>query len=254
MHSWFQYCIDPDVYDKCRTLKDFIAVLRKQSNTDEALIPYRESVRFDDYDEDGDFIGKLKAPRYFGAGFEAFSEVFLNVFDNDYNLTEVHSQDGVDIDIEDTGYDITAVTAKDKLYRGTINKKATTGSPVYIQVKGTFNPTKEFMTNDGSRIMNFYANSQGHARMVGKAYQARYILITSAKGLHWKLEKNTQKDIEVINFTHITKRVKENPLFWNQFRAGLGLKELPFSSRWDPEFESVMQEVKEIKELELDSQ
>ena len=105
MHSWFQYCVDPDVYDKCRTLKDFIAVLRKQSNTDEALIPYRESVRFDDYDEDGDFIGKLKAPRYFGAGFEAFSEVFLNVFDNDYNLTEVHSQDGVDIDIEDTGYE-----------------------------------------------------------------------------------------------------------------------------------------------------
>lgn len=236
MHSWFQYCTDNSAYEKCRTLKDFIATLRKQSNTDPAVIPYRETVRLDDYNDDGEFVGKLKAPRYFGAGFEAFTEVLLDVFGHEFNLAQVQALDSTDADLEDTGYDLTAVSIKRKRYRG-IKRQAETGSPVYIQVKATFNATKEFMTNDGSRIMNFFANAQGEAGRQGMYYQARYVLVTSGKGLHYKLDKNTQKAIEVLNYTKIGKLVNDNPLFWNAFRARLGLSELAFVSRKDPEAE-----------------
>lgn len=248
IHSWFHYCVDPGAFERCRTLAQFIGVLRKQSNRDEALVPYRERVRLEDLDDDDEFVGALKAPRYFGAGFEAFSETFLRTFAHDYNLAEVISQDSVGEDVEDTGYDISAVSAKEKLYRGVINKRANTGSPVYIQVKGTLNPTRLFTTNDGSRIMNFYGNAQGQARSVGMAYQARYLLITSAKGLHYKLEANTQKDIEVINFSAIDRRVKNNPIFWNAFRDNLGLTLLPLSGRQDPEHECIMEEIQTEQE------
>lgn len=242
MHSWFTYCVDPEAFQNARSLKDFIGYLRKQSNDPSALVPYRETNRFLDYDDEGDLTSKILAPRYFGAGFEAFAETFLQVFGHEFNLADVASLDSDDQDIEDTGYDITAVTAKKKTYKGMIIKQAQTGSPVFCQAKATLNPTKEFTTNDGSRIMNFYGNAQGMARMQGCAYQARYLLITSGKGLHYKLDQNTQKDIEVINFSKIDRMVKDNPIFWNPFRENLGLAVLQFQFRQDPEFECIVQQ------------
>ena len=244
MHSWFGYCVDPSAYDRCRTLSQFVAALRKQSNTSEARIPYRESVKVED---DEEVRAAIQAPRYFGAGFEAFSETFLTVFDHEFNLAGVRSLDSEEEDQEDTGYDIEAVSAREKVYRGMINKRAQPGSPVFVQVKAALNPTRLFTTNDGSRIMNFYGNAQGVARMTGAAYQARYILITSAAGLHYKLEANTHKDIEVINFNKINKMIRNNPLFWNPFRERLGLGALALNNRADPEFECLEQELAKEK-------
>lgn len=244
MHSWFGYCTDASAYERCRNLNQFVKALHSQSNTEAAQIPYRETVRWDQ-DHDTETQSLIGAPRYFGAGFEAFAETFLTVFDDHFNLSEVRSVDSAQEDQEDTGYDITAVSAREKLYRGMINKRVQQGSPVYVQVKGALNPTRQFTTNDGSRIMNFYANAQSVARMTGKAYQARYLLFTSAQGLHYKLEANTHKDIEVIGHARINKMIRNNPLFWNPFRKQLGLAPLAMNSRSDPEFECLAQELAE---------
>jgi len=243
MHSWFKYCIGKDDFEKVDDLKSFMKVLKKQSNVNEARIPYREVARLDDYDEDSEFIGKLAAPRYFGAGFEALSESFLETFGQQFNLTDVKSLDDVAFEQEDTGYDLTAKSIKSKIYKGIVTKKTNEGSGVYIQVKATFNPVKEFYTNDGSRIMNFYGNAQGHARANGQAYQARFLLVTSGKDLHYKLDNNTFKEIEVINFNRIQKMTKDNTEFWNNFRQKLGLSKLQYNPRPDPEAESIQKEI-----------
>lgn len=244
MHSWYKYCIDADAFNKVSTLRKFIEVLRKQSNVDDALIPYRESISLSSYDEDGEFAGKIKAPRYFGAGIEALAETFFEVFGSEFNLQGYKSQDTIDADLEDTGYDAVAYTAKEKKYGKVIGKICQPGNHIYVQIKGVLNPTKEFMTNDGSRIMNFYANAQGRARMLGEAYKARFVLFTTGKGLHYKLEKNTFSEIEVINYNAIDKRINNNPFFWNVLYAKLGLPELPINSPKDPEFVSKEDQLK----------
>lgn len=243
MHSFFKYCIEPSDFQKVRKLKDFVSVLKKQSNNDDALIPYRESVRLSNYNEDEEFIGKLKAPRYFGAGIEAFSEVFFEVYGSEYNIVNYKSQDDADDDNEDTGYDATANTMKKKIYKGKISKICLPGNKVYVQVKGSLNPVKEFKTNDGSRIMNFYGNSQGHARMIGEGNRARFILFTTAKDLHHKLKSNTFNEIEVVNFERIKKKVDNNPFVWNEFFKKLGLPEISIQGPKDPDFESIEAEL-----------
>lgn len=241
MHSWFAYCINPDAFHDVRTLRKFIQTLTKQSNTAESLIPYRENLRLERYDEevDGESTSKLKSPRYFGAGVEAFAETFFEQHGYEYNMQAYRSQDSVDEDLEDTGYDAIACTAKEKKYNFEIKKISKPGNHIYIQVKGTLNPNKEFMTNDGSRIMNFYGNAQGKARKMGEAYTARFMLFTTGKGLHHKLEKNTQSEIEVINYNMISKKIDNNPFFWNAFFSKLGLSEIPVAYPKDPEFVSV---------------
>jgi len=243
MHSWFKYCVDAQPYQKLSSLKDFVGYLKKQSNTEEALVPYRESTRFADYDEDGEFQGKLKAPRYFGAGIEALAETYFEVFGSEHNLANYSSQDSINADLEDTGYDAVAYTAKKKVYKGKISKIAEPGNRIYVQIKGSLNPIKEFKTNDGSRVMNFYGNSQGHARMIGEGNRARFILFTTAKGLHHKLENNTFKEIEVINFEKIRKKIDNNPFFWSALFEKLGLDKVDIKGPKDPEFESIQKEI-----------
>jgi len=243
MHSFFRYCINPDSFLHVRTLKDFIAVLKKQSNDDNALIPYRESVRLSDYNEDDEFIGVLKAPRYFGAGVEALSEIYFDVFGSEYNLANYKSLDDTDSDVEDTGYDAIANTMKKKVYKGKISKISLPGNNVYIQVKGSLNPVKLFMTNDGSRVMNFYGNAQGHARMLGQGNRARFLLFTTAKDLHYKLKKNTYEEIDVIGYDKIKKKIDNNPFVWNAFFKKLGLPEIEITGPRDPEFDSISAEL-----------
>ena len=45
-------------------------------------------------------------------------------------------------DLEDTGYDATAVTAKEKKYGKKLPKLAFQGSSVYVQIKGSLKPSK----------------------------------------------------------------------------------------------------------------
>jgi hypothetical protein len=248
MHSWFKYCINPSAYQKVISLKDFMKVMRKQANDNSALVPYRESLRFEDYDEDGEFTGHIKAPRYFGAAVEALSETYFEVFGSEYNLAGYKSIDDIDEDLEDTGYDATAYTAKKKVYKGTITKIAEPGNRVYVQVKGALNKVKEFTTNDGSRIMNFYGNAQGHARMLGQGNRARFILFTTAAGLHYKLNNNTFKEIEVVHFTAISKKVDKNPVFWNAFFDKLGINNILVEGPHDPEYDSIIKELDILKD------
>jgi|VirMetMinimDraft_7_1064189.scaffolds.fasta_scaffold02693_8 hypothetical protein len=246
-HSWFKYCIDTTAFDKIQKLDKFLLALKKQSNNIDALIPYREDLRMSHTDEDNKSI---KAPRYFGAGVEALSEVFFETFGlSDYNLGSYISMDTIDEDLEDTGYDATANTSQEKSYGKRIRKISKSGSPVYLQVKGSLNPTKEHTTNDGSRVMNFFGNAQGHARMSGQGCFARYILFTTAKGLHYKLEANTFGDIEVINYKKISKKINGNPFFWNEFRKKLGIMPLLINGPKDPEWETMQNKLKEEDDL-----
>lgn len=224
-HSWFTLCIDPDAYLKVQKLTDFVKISRTQSNKSEALAAYSESVRYEDYDEDGEFMGSLMAPKYFGACIEALAEVFFDTQGIRYNVGGYQSTDTMTDDQEDTGFDGTAFTSKAFEHKSWVaTKNIKPGNPVFVQIKGTLNPKKEFMTNDGSRIMNFYGNAGGKATQLRQRYTSRFILFTNAKGLHWKLDNNTFKEIEVINGPKIRKIVDNNPFFWNEFKLRLGLK------------------------------
>lgn len=246
-HSFFKYCIDPTVFDNCTTLRQFLQQLKKQSNDDDAKVPYREDLKSNQIEDDD--LKTIKAPRYFGAGVEALAEVFFETFGlSDYNLGNYLSQDTIEEDLEDTGYDATAVTAKEKKYGKKIPKLAFQGSPVYVQVKGSLNPTKEHTTNDGSRITNFHNNAQVIARMNGCAYSTRYILFTTSKGLHWKLEQNTCDDIEVVNHQKISKKIDNNIIFWNEFRDKIGLLPLPIISHKDVEWETMNKKLDKLEE------
>lgn len=238
-HSFGKFCIDKDSLVTKETLKGFIDALLKQSNTEEALIPYHDQL------PDEDNGKRIKAPRYFGAGGEFLSECFFEVYGSDYNLTGIMSYDDEEIARTDGGVDQYARSRKEKLYANRLNTKASSNSPVYIQVKTVINPNTIFTTNDGSRIMNFYGHAQGLARAEGSSYSARYILFTTGKELHWVLKRNTFNLIEVVNFKDIKKRVDGDRVFWNHVREkfGLPLLDLP-APPMDPEFKSILTEKK----------
>ena len=236
LHSWFTLCTDPDAFQKVEKLTDFVKVSRTQSNKSEALQAYSESVRYEDYDEDGEFTGSLMAPKYFGACIEALAEVFFDTQGIRYNVAGYQSTDTMTEDQEDTGFDGTAFTNKAFEHKSWVaTKNIKPGNPVFVQIKGVLNPKKEFMTNDGSRIMNFYGNAGGKATQLRQRYTSRFILFTNAKGLHWKLNDNTFQEIEVINGTKIRKLVDNNPFFWNEFKQRLGLTVKAPKGSWDKE-------------------
>lgn len=242
-HSFGKFCLDKDSLVTKETLKGFMDALLKQSNKDEALIPYHDQLSIED-----DNSKAIKAPRYFGAGGEFLSECFFEVYGSDYNLTGIVSYDDEEVARTDSGVDQEARSRKLKIYTNRLNTKALPNSPVYIQVKTTINPTTVFTTNDGSRIMNFFGHAQGLARAHATSYNARYILFTTGKELHWVLEKNTFGLIEVINFKDIKKRVDGDRVFWNRMREKFGLAtlDLPLAPA-DPEYKSILAEISSEK-------
>lgn len=237
-HSFCKFCIDKEGLVAKETLKGFMDALLKQSNKDEALIPYHDQ-KSDE--EDGKII---LAPSYFGAGGEYLSECFFEVYGSDYNLVGIKSYDDEEVKRTDGGVDQEARSRKDKIYKDRLNTKAKPNSPVYIQVKTAVNPTKEFTTNDGSRIMNFFGHAQGLARAKGTSYSARYILFTTGDRLHWVLERNTLKMIEVVNYRAIKKHVDGDRVFWNHVRKKFGLPVLDLPAPiMDPEYKSILAEI-----------
>ena len=238
MHSFRKYCIDPAALTKKQTLRGFKAAALKQANTPAAQIPYNE---VDMYEEDGK---KIKAPRYFGAAGELFAQVYLEFFGNDYNLHTVTATDDEEKENNDGGVDLEAMSIKSKIYKKQALTKTDANSSIYIQVKFPLDPTKEHMTNDGSRIMNFFGNAQGLARTSSQCYQARYFLVTFGKGLQYRLNDNTSGLIFVINFKEMARKVDNNPAFWNAMNTAFGLPTNPIlPSRIDPEMESILAEV-----------
>lgn len=237
-HSFGKFCIDKQALVAVETLEGFMKALLKQSNQDEALVPYHDQTSLED---DGKAI---KAPRYYGAGVEFLAECFFEEYGRDYNLTGIKSHNDEEVVKRDGGVDQEARSIKEKIYSKRLNTKAKPNSPVYLQVKGTVNPTKEFTTNDGSRIMNFFAHAQALARAEGQSYSARYILFTTGSKLHWVLETNTLNMIEVINFKDVKKRINGDRIFWNRMREkfGLSVLDLP-KGPIDPEYKSVLAEI-----------
>lgn len=229
MHSFPKFCIDPEALVKKQTMKGFVTAAGKQANTDEAAFKYNQSLFGTDEDNTG-----YKAPRYFGAAWEYFRHVYMDVYGSEYNLYGVFSNDDWDNPQPDRGGDGGASSRKKKNYPK-LEIQTEPGSPVYFQDKSTENWTKEFMTNDGSRIMNYIGWAQSDARKRKASYQARYILFTSGKDLHYKLKENTCNIIEVINGKHISNKSDGDQVFWNELRRHFGLAPLPVQTPIDAE-------------------
>jgi hypothetical protein len=239
-HSFGKFCIDKQALVEKETLDGFLKALLKQSNQDDALIPYHDQIPEEDN-------GKLiRAPRYYGAGTELLSECYFEEYGRDYNLTGIKSYNDEEVVRKDGGVDQEARSIKSKHYSNRLNTLAKPNSPIYIQCKGSLNPTKEFTTNDGSRVMNFYGHAQGLARAEGQSYNARYILFTTGYKLHWVLEQNTFNMIEVVNYNNIKKRVNGDRIFWNRLREKFGLSTLDLSKGpVDPEYKSILTQFSE---------
>lgn len=239
-HSFGKFCFDAESLVKKETLEGFMHELFKQSNDPSALIPYHDKIPNVDDDK------KINAPKYYGAGVEFLSECFFEEYGREYNLTGIKSYNDEEIVRKDGGVDQEARSIKQKIYTNRANTKSQPNSPIFIQVKGTVNPTKVFETNDGSRIMNFFGHAQGLARVAGQSYSARYILFTTGNKMHWVLDNNTFKLIEVINYFDIKKRVNGDRIFWNRMREKFGLIALDLpSGPIDPEFKSVTVEIEQ---------
>ena len=165
------------------------------------------------------------SPHYFGAAIEFLAECFFEMFGAEYNLYDIKSVDDVDAKENDTGVDHYAKTINRKMSKDKL-RESRPGSMVFIQTKGTTRRDKVYTTNDGSRLPNFYMNAQSQAIARGQAYQARYILFTTGKGLHYTLDKNSGNKTEIVNFNKIAKRINNNELFFNLMRKKCGLPEV----------------------------
>jgi len=240
MHSFTKFCINPEALVKKQIMKGFVTALGKQANTDEAAYKYNQSA----FTTDEDYKG-YKSPRYFGAGWEFFRHVYMDVFGSEYNLYGVTSNDDWDNPLPDIGWDGSAFSRKTKFYKP-LEIQTEPGSPVYFQDKATENWIKEYMTNDGSHIMNYLGSAQANARRRKASYQARYFLFTSGKGLHYKLEENTSKIITLLNGSHISRKCDGDQVFWNELRRHLGLAPLPGQTSIDAEARIIEEANKEV--------
>ena len=239
MHSFYQFVVDAEALVKSQTLKGFNKELARQSNKDEAVQRYqvlpRQQVVEDEYSQ-------FKSPLYYGAGVEFLSHNYFDFFRTDYNLVQMVSMDDWDNPQRDRGADHKNMSMKKQHYKkqGVISAP---GSPVSIQTKGTLNPVKEHMTNDGSRIPNWISYALSEACANGYAYQTRLILFTLGKGIHYVLDNNSHKRIEVVNNKEIARKIDNNPFFWNEMRKSFGLPTLDISHPMDPEGSAVKMEL-----------
>ena len=151
------------------------------------------------------------------------------------NLTDIQSTDDWDDAAQDTGVDHYAVSLKDKTMGRGSNRCAKPMSPVFIQTKGTLNAKKEFSTNDGARLPNFYMNAFSQARQQGASYSARYILFTTGKSLHYILDNNSGNVTEVVGFREISQHVDNNVAFWNAMRRKATVAEEHYEAPMDAE-------------------
>ena len=212
------------------TLKEFVKSARVLSEDKKAIKVYETS--------DWKDLVKIKgswSPHYFGAAVEFLCETYFEVFGAKYNLGNIRSADSYEDAEDDGGVDHYAESLAHKPLKGAQNyRRAEPMAPVYIQTKGTLDPRKEFTTNDGARLPNFFMNAQAQALEEGAAYTARYILFTTGKGIHWRLDNNSGGMAEVINFREISKNVDGNVVFWNALRKKAGVKQQKVTRTIDP--------------------
>ena len=182
-HIFVHRCIDFNKLLKETKLSKMIKVAHEQSKTDEA----KKRVNFSKYKE-YDNNNTESDPVYFGMFTEWLAWHFLNHYGHVFNVQGMELTASIGNSEEDYGVDGRGICVKEQKMRST-SRKAVKNSPVYLQVKGTMNRNKEYTPNDGSRLPNFATNAMSDAIRSGHAYQARYILFTTGKGIHFSLEK-----------------------------------------------------------------
>lgn len=205
-------------------LHNFIRRAANNARTQEAIDVYSTEEFKAAKEVVGDaYEGHMWSPEYFGSAIEFLAECFFVEFGAAFNLKFDRSVDDWESSELDTGIDHYATTLKEVLMKPT--RRPTYGSPVYIQTKGTLNPRKMFLTNDGSRLPNFFMSAQAEACRSACTYQARYVLFTTGKGIHHRLNTNSGQLCEVINYNKIKSFVDGNVLFWNVLRQKAGVEQ-----------------------------
>ena len=218
MHSFAKQAPHPEKLLEDNTLKHFLHNAGNLAKTKEAIQVF-EAGQYKDFDLK---LPVKWSPKYFGGAVEFLAETFFEVFGAEFNIQGIKSTDDFESTEADIGVDHTAQT----IFKATTKDKVRIAqplSPVFIQTKGTLNPNKEYTTNDGSRLMNFFAAAQVMAMHTGHTYSARYVLFTTGKGLHYRLNDNTGGICEVINSRAIRKRVDNNVYFWNKMRYNMNI-------------------------------
>lgn len=214
-HIFKNHCIDFAQILSHSTLDKMLKVVYTQSKTEEAKIR-ADFVNYKDYGSD------QWCPAYFGMFTEWLAQHFLNHYGRIWNVQGVRMTDSIGSTAEDYGVDGQGLSIMRKVYKST-GRIADANSPVYIQVKGTMNPTKEYSPNDGARLPNFGCNAFATAIRSGYAYQGRYILFTTGKGIKYTMNNMFMGMVEVINRNHIEKLMDDDTVFLNKLRVSVGL-------------------------------
>jgi hypothetical protein len=237
-HIFTHRCIDFKPILEEADLKKMLKAVFAQSKT-EAARKRVDFAHYKDYDAD-EFC-----PIYFGMFAEWLAWHFLNHYGHVFNVQGVEMTASIGSSEKDYGIDGRGLCAKDQLMNST-GRKCNTGSPVYVQVKGTMNSNKEYQANDGSRLPNFATNAMSDAIRSGHAYQARYLLFTTGKGIHFSLDEMTNKMFEIINFKKIKHLVDGDDVFLNRLRTSVNLPAYPLTlAEIDPEADFIRKEINE---------
>lgn len=245
MHIFNKYSVDPTKLLERANLKSYVVRAREIAETPEAIFQWQVG-QYKDYEVEGSW-----SPKYFGSAIEFLAECYFEYFGALYNIQGIRSTDDEDVSVKETdrGVDHFASTMTKKIgvkghRRDTSGRIAEVGSPVYIQTKGTLNFRKEFKTNDGARLPNFFMHAYGEAIRSGAAYQARYILFTTGKSVHDILYENSGHMLEVVNFSEISKKIDGNEDFFNSMRRKLEVGEaVRAQAKRDAEYIAIKKEI-----------
>lgn len=235
MHSFAKLAPHRAELLQSNKLKDFVKMARKLSETKEGIKAYETGHYKDMLNTDGSVIAGSWSPHYFGGAIEFLAETYFEVFGAEYNMIDVASVEDFDNNGQDTGVDHYAVSLRNQAFGRNSNRAAKAMAPVFIQTKGTLDARKEFKTNDGARLPNFYMNAFSQARKGGHAYSARFILFTTGKGIHYILDDNSGNCTEVVAFKEISKHVDDNVVFWNALRKKAKVKIQKYTAPSDAE-------------------
>jgi len=239
-HIFTHRCIDFEPILEEANLKKMLKVVFAQSKT-EAARQRVDFAHYKDYDAD-EFC-----PIYFGMFTEWLAWHFLNHYGHVFNIQNLDMTASVGSSEKDYGIDGRGLSSKTQLLKNT-GRKSVVGSPVFVQVKGTMNSTKEYTANDGSRLPNFATNAMSEAIRGGHAYQARYILFTTGLGIHFSLDEMTNHMFEIINFKKIKFLMDKDMVFLNRLRTSVNLPEFPVNlASKDPEAQMIHLEIEADK-------
>lgn len=219
-HLFENICIDFNEILSDANFKRMLKTVEKQAKTTEAK-KRTDIAHYKEYGND------QWSPMYFGMFVEWFCQMYLNYFGYLYNVANVEMMMSEGSSAEDYGVDGIGVSMRKMKHKNIGAIVASEGSPVFIQVKGTMNYNKEYTPNCGARLPNFTTNAMSQAIKQGHAYQARYILFTTGKGVHYTLNKMWNDLVEVISIHDIDKLANNNTLFLNVMRQRVDLEPLP---------------------------